>query len=753
MRLVRAVLVFTSVIVWSATAAAQVGISIQGLVLDGTLSALPGATVTATNLATGIARQAVSGEDGRYELAALAPAEAYELRVTQPGFAETRLRLTSLAAGEQRVVDVRMAVAGVAEALDVRPDATLARTPTPALGGTLSEEQVDSLPVNGRDLINLAYLIPGAAPARGFYNLAPRLTINGSSSLVTNYTIDGFDNTDLFLGGPKVPVTIGATQNLGVLVNSYSSEYGRTGNGVFAVTTRSGAQQHHGGAFYYARPGSSLDSPNFFAPRDASGNILDDSFRRNQVGGSIGGPLAARTFYFADVEVTREQQDAILTSPLGAGLAPTSFDSQTLTGKIDRYWNDTQSSSFKYIFSDYTHDKDIGFIGGLTLPSAGLVVNYHNQFLNWNHRSSIGGGFNELGVMTGRMRANWQTPDPGPRVAITDRGATLAVIGGVSHDFLWTETDLQVRNAYSRNIGRHAVKVGGDLLRAAFDIRSGPGALGSFTVDLAGRAVRPAGDFVTIADLPRDVSVLSYSQSFVNPRVERAQTLLAFFAEDTFRVASTLSVTAGVRWDYDSVTNTPIGDPDLNNIAPRGGFTWTPAFDPRGQIRGGAGLFFERIPFAVFSDTIFNAPQNGALGITFAPGTGFPPPAFPSTLPSNYYEQVPLGQLPPRNVQVFDPRLQTPRNRQLSLGYVRQVTNRLALSADYVNNRGDHLIRRIDTNAPSSVPAGVLRSVAAADATRTDRARGRRLPPDRAGRVDRPQPVPRPLSERALAVR
>ena len=324
MRLVRAVLVFTSVIVWSATAAAQVGISIQGLVLDGTLAAVPGATVTATNLATGIARQAVSGEDGRYELAALAPAEAYELRVTQPGFAETRLRLTSLAAGEQRVVDVRMAVAGVAEALDVRPDATLARTPTPALGGTLSAEQVDSLPVNGRDLISLAYLIPGAAPARGFYNLAPRLTINGSSSLVTNYTIDGFDNTDLFLGGPKVPVTIGATQNLGVLVNSYSSEYGRTGNGVFAVTTRSGAQQHHGGAFYYARPGSCTRLAQLLrADATPSGNVLDDSFRRNQVGGSIGGPLAARTFYFADVEVTREQQDAILTSPLGAGLAPT----------------------------------------------------------------------------------------------------------------------------------------------------------------------------------------------------------------------------------------------------------------------------------------------------------------------------------------------------------------------------------------------------------------------------------------------
>ena len=110
---------------------------------------------------------------------------------------------SSITAGERRVQDFRLAVGAVTDRVEVRPELPLAKTGTPALGGTLSETQVEQLPANGRDLISLAYLIPGAAPARGFYNLAPRLTINGSSSLVTNYTVDGFDNTDLFLGGPE----------------------------------------------------------------------------------------------------------------------------------------------------------------------------------------------------------------------------------------------------------------------------------------------------------------------------------------------------------------------------------------------------------------------------------------------------------------------------------------------------------------------------------------------------------------------
>lgn len=698
---------------------AQVGASVEGVVQDQTGAVIGNATVSITNGETGQARESVTDAAGRYQIFGLGPSERYEIRAQANGFRPDVRVLSSVIAGERRVQDFQLAVGAITDRVDVRPDQPLAKSGTPALGGTLSEGQVQELPINGRDLVSLAYLIPGAAPARGFYNLAPKLTINGSSSLVTNYTVDGYDNTDLFLGGPKVQVAVSSTQNLTVMVNSYSAEYGRTGNGVFAVTTRSGGQQHSGELFYYLRPGAAFDSPNYFAPKDANGEVIDDSFQRQQFGGGSGGPLGPGTFYFVNAEIARESQDAILTSLLSVGLAPTSFHNHAVMGKVDRQWNASQVSSFRYLFGDYTHDNDIGFVGGLTLPSGGLQVNYQNHFGSWNHRSVLSGNsLNEAGVMVGRMRADWRTLDQGPRVIVTDRGATLAVIGGVSDNFFWTESDFQLRNVYTQVAGRHTIKAGGDLLSAKFDIRSGPGARGAYTVDLEGRQVRPSGPFLEIGDIPRDVRVLSYSQSFVNPIVDATQNLLAFFVEDAIRVRSDVVVTAGLRWDYDSVTNTPEGDADLNNLAPRLGLAWSPGGDTRHQVRAGYGLFFERIPFAVYSDTIFNNPSGGAISVTFAPGTAFPPPTFPHQLPRDAFQGVPINQLPPRNIQVFDPELQSPRNQQVSIGYVRELTADLAISVDYINNKGSHLIRRIDNNAPASIPAGVLRSVAAADATR-----------------------------------
>lgn len=692
---------------------------VTGTVRDVTGRPMPQAEVRLEEPGTGRARVVAADDAGRYEFADVRPATPLAVAATMSGFQTATRTLDALSSGERRIVDVHLAPAGVSEQVEVRPDAPLGRTSTPTLGGRLTRTQVEQVPVNGRDLVALAYLVPGAAPARGFYNLAPRLTINGASSLVTNYSVDGFDNTDLFLGGPKVPVTVGSTDSLQVLVNAYAAEYGRTGNGVFSVTTRSGTNTHRGSAFYAVRPGAALDSPNFFAPRDASGAIVDDSFRRHQGGLSIGGPLRAnRVFYFGDVEVTRERQDAILTSPLAVGLAPTRFDSQTGVGKLDVQWSDRQATTLRYHVSDYTHDNDLGFIGGLTLPSAGLRVGYRNDVAAVSHRSVFGAGLNEFGLQVGRLRANWQTIDPGPRVIVTDRGATLAVLGGVSDDFFWTETDLQVRDSYTRQWGRHTLRAGGDVLTGRFFIDAGPSARGLYVVDLEGRPVTPSGDFVSRDDIPRDVAVLSYTQSFANPTVRDRQVLAALFAEDTVRLSPDLTLTAGIRWDYDSVTSTPVGEGDWNNVAPRVGVSWTPRGSARHLVRGGYGVFYERIPFAVRSDTLFNGPDAGAVSASFAPGTAFAPPPFPSTFPDDALSGLPVSQLPPRNVQVFDPALRSPWTMQVSAGYVWSPLDDLAVSVDYVRSLGRNLIRRVDTNAPTSVASGSQRSVAEADATR-----------------------------------
>lgn len=701
-----------------ATTAQTLGATLRVVLIDPQGGAVAGATVVVRD-GSGIDRSHLTGDDGGAAFAGVTPGGSLSITVEATGFARATRAVAAPAAGQRATVSISLAIAGVDEEATVTAEA---RPASAELGGHLQREEVERVPANGRDLVSLAYLIPGAAPARGFYNLAPRLTINGASSLGTNYTIDGFDNTDLFLGGPKVPATIGSTDALGVLVNSYSPENGRTGSGVFAVTTRSGGARRSHTAFYTVRPGAALDSPNFFAPRDAGGAVIDDSFERHQGGLSSGGPIGrgagTRWSYFVDGELTRERQDAILTSPLAVGLAPTRFDSQTGLVRLDGQVTDRQSLVVRYHGSDYTHDGDVGFVGGLTLPSAGLTVNYENHFGSVTHRTFGTAVVNELGLQVGRLRANWASPAAGPRVIVTDRGATLAVLGSVSDDFFWTETDVQARNVVTWTTGRHTVRAGGDLLTGRFFIDSGPGARGAYVVDLEGRPLTPSGPFITPAEIPRDVRVLSYSQSFINPDVRSRQTLAAVFLEDTMRVGRDLTLTAGVRWDYDSVTDTPLSDGDWNNVAPRVGVTWAPGGDPRHVVRAGYGLFYERIPFAVYSDTVFNNPDGGAVSVTFAPGTPFAPPAFPETLPRGAVDGLPLSQLPPRNVQVFDPNLRSPRTEQVSIGYEVSLPWSVSLGLDYVHTRGRHLIRRIDTNAPASVGAGASRSVADADATR-----------------------------------
>jgi len=187
---------------------AQASATLTGTVRDAAGDAVPQASIVLTGDDAGIRREAQTGANGTFELPGLLTARAFELEVSAAGFATRRVTISGLAAGERRLLDVRLGVAGVAERVDVRVEGAIGRTTSPELGGHIEREQLARVPVNGRDLVSVAYLVPGAAPARGFYNLAPRLTINGSSSLATNYTVDGFDNTDLFLGGPKVPVTL-----------------------------------------------------------------------------------------------------------------------------------------------------------------------------------------------------------------------------------------------------------------------------------------------------------------------------------------------------------------------------------------------------------------------------------------------------------------------------------------------------------------------------------------------------------------
>ena len=155
----------------------------------------------------------------------------------------------------------------------------------------LSEEELKKLPVEARDINTALFRLPNVTQATGFFPEAPPVSINGANSLFTNYTIDGMDNNEQFLGGMRFNIPVGSVKDITVLTSNYSAEYGLSNNGVIDITTKSGTNEIKGEVYAINRPGQPLDASSPFAQRDLSGNQVKDGFERYQTGVAVGGPI------------------------------------------------------------------------------------------------------------------------------------------------------------------------------------------------------------------------------------------------------------------------------------------------------------------------------------------------------------------------------------------------------------------------------------------------------------------------------
>ena len=315
------------------SASAQVaGGQIAGIVTDMGGAPLPGATIVAVRVDTGAARQTVSGDEGLFTLAGLAPA-TYRLDVELAGFRGSRREGVRIETGETVRLDVALTLGGVNETITVTADAPPQRT-TASLGQVVSQEQVAALPLNGRSFITLAALAPGVAlpPA----SQLPR--INGGRPRTNEYLFDGISVLQPEPGQVAYFPTVDAIQEFKIETNSPPAEFGRFNGGVINLTTKSGSNALRGSAFEFFRH-ESLNARNFFA----AANTEPPRFRRNQFGGVVGGPVTRdRTFFFVDYQGQRQhigrtvlstvptllQRQGILTEPI-AGRAPVIYDPAT----------------------------------------------------------------------------------------------------------------------------------------------------------------------------------------------------------------------------------------------------------------------------------------------------------------------------------------------------------------------------------------------------------------------------------------
>ncbi|MBI4484639.1 MAG: carboxypeptidase regulatory-like domain-containing protein, partial [Acidobacteria bacterium] len=288
--------------------------TILGTVRDAAASVVPGATVTATNTDTGLSRTTFTRGDGSYQLPAL-PVGRYEVRAALDGFRTAVRSGVTLAVTQEAVVNFTLEVGQLSETVSVTAEAPLVNTTSASLGALVDARAVAELPLNGRNYIDLTFLQVGIAKQENMTSggtfVGSWYSSNGAPLRSNSYMLDGAVMANVLGGsaGSMANTSLGieGIQEWRVITNTPSAEYGLTMGSQMTVVTKSGTNAYHGSLFEYFRD-SALDARNYFDYRTALTPERLPPFRRNNFGGSIGGPVRQdRLFFFFTYEGLRER--------------------------------------------------------------------------------------------------------------------------------------------------------------------------------------------------------------------------------------------------------------------------------------------------------------------------------------------------------------------------------------------------------------------------------------------------------------
>jgi len=325
-RLPRTVLAILGCLATAAAAQAQVASAeITGVVRDQAGITIPGVTVTVTNVATNLQRVSVTTAQGVYAAPGLVPGR-YRIDVELTGFKAIRRGGLNLSTGEKARLDFTLAVGDIREQVTVLGDVPIVRAETASLGTVVEHEQVVQLPLNGRVFISLAALAPGVALPPN--SQLPR--INGGRPRTNEYLFDGISVLQPEPGQVAFFPVIDAVQEFKIESNSPPAEFGRFNGGVVNLTTRSGANTLHGNAFEFLR-NEHLNARNYFQQTSP----VNPEYRRNQFGGTLGGPVVKdHTFFFADYQGQRQTIARTVTSTVPTLLQRQGIFTEAIAGRV-----------------------------------------------------------------------------------------------------------------------------------------------------------------------------------------------------------------------------------------------------------------------------------------------------------------------------------------------------------------------------------------------------------------------------------
>ncbi len=653
------------------SATAQTGGAFQGAVLDDQGLALPGVTVTFTNLETGFVRTDVTDTQGRFRAAALPPG-VYSIAAELVGFAKSVRDKMPLTLGQELTVNMTMKVATLEETVTVTADVPLVETTSNTIGTTVSREQLDSLPVPGRTFTALAQTAPGVTGVGGGgVNAGGQLNRNNS------YRIDGVSNDNNVLASPRGGLSMEAVREYVVIANQFSAEYGDASGALVSVVTRAGTNQLQGRGFLFHRD-ESLDAQDPFSKAQGSGQA---PFNQTRAGGFLGGPIKRdKMHYFATYEGVRLDQTAIITSPL----VPADQREVANPSNGDQFFvrTDNRLSSNHTMFVRYRIDKQVeenSGVGGLNTFERGVDAINKNQDIVFSETGVLSNrAINELRIQFGRHFADNVVRTPLDQPSINRPSGNFGKPTNQPQGR--TEDRWQIVNNFSYTLATHDLKAGIDYsrIRATSYFNNNTGGTFTFATD------RPfdANDLTTYPT--------QYTQNIGDPNLRRPNDAIGLFIQDSWHLRPNFTLNLGLRYDHETAFKDATGVDDAAlNIAPRFGFAWDPRNNQKTVIRGGLGQYYSK----VFLNITGNIQLARAFtGVTIV-NPGYPDP---SSRGSVSPPSAPSTTVAPDEVQ-------TPVTRQASLGVKHELFRGVAVSVDFVNSRGRNLYNAPDVNAPDPI--------------------------------------------------
>jgi len=681
-----------AIVLWLAPAAlasAQIDTgTITGLVTDDSGAPMPGVAVTVTALTTGQARTAVTNELGRYFVSALQPTR-YSVKADIQGFATVVRSDVTVNVGTAIDVNLTMRLAAVQETVTVTGETALVESSKTGLSSVITQAQLESLPSRSRQFLDYTLLMPATTENVSTSAQGIQLNIGGARAKEAALLVDGFYNQDLGFAKVKQRYSEDSIQEFQVIDFGGAPEYGRAIGGIINAVTKSGSNTYSGTGYGYLR-NENLNAEDFGSK--ALGLTTKPEFRRQQWGGTFGGPIVKdRTFFFAAYERYKEDtpyNDSVSAAnaatigltPADAGNIPQFTYNNFAMAKIDHNidanhrlqfgfamsrWTDFNQSpaAFRTLSAEYgLAATDLSFLGKWTAIGGDgkrLQEIKASVFPRYYAVSGQAQGGPPL-VPVGQINQGPESNSSPPHVTIS----SVATFGSAALSNEINTYPVQLLYSSTRFADRHTVKFGADYLVSDYDYTLYSPLTGSYSFSslsnyLAGRYTQ-------------------YTQSFGNPNNPRTHQYVSGYVQDSWQQSNRLTLNYGLRYDLEIFPKAINGQRfgwDPYDIGPRLGLSYDLTGKGSTFLKVSTGLYYDRL---FDNETTFYTNIQGSQTITsytWTPTTSGAPvyPAVFSSSPGN----LPGGI---SNTNIMPSQLRVPRSGQFVAKLERAITPNLMMS-------------------------------------------------------------------------